>query len=260
MMVPAVNAARTRLERGRARLLRRPTRALPYLPTVAVSVELAQYVHEFFPGAHALGEVARNLAYALVGAVLFHWLVVELPSARRQHATYEFNRVSVQLLLISGPGLLWQYQHAAAVLGHELNVWDEASFKALADKVATAAPSVFGLERAGLLQSTVELGIPRALAELSRSASYLDPDVAHALSQFPLQEGLSVLQIRRTPSGGIEPSQDAHITWSLLESARRLYPVLLSTGAYGPDIFEGYVGDPPVQLKPDVLVRAADER
>ncbi len=227
MTVPRAETRLAQLGDHGARLLRRPSKALPLLLVIALSVELGQYAQEFFPGAHALGEVVRNLAYALVGAVVFYWLVVEVPAARRQRASYAFNRMSVQVLLIVGPGLLRPYQQAAEQLGHELDLWDESSLKNLATRIATVAPGFFGPERCGLLQSTAEIGVPRALAELSRSASYLDPDVAHALSHFPIQDGLTVLQVTRTQSGGVEPGQDAHITWSLLEAARRLYPVLL---------------------------------
>lgn len=244
-----------RLAGHASELLQQPLRALLYLSAVALGVELAQYVPEYLPGGHAVGEIVRNLAYALIGAVVFHWLIVEIPGKRRRVATYAFNEMAFRLLLISGPGLLYQYQHAAKLLGEGLDIWDEASLSAFAKKLNAALPTAFGPERAGLLKSTVELGVPRSLAELSRSASYFDPEVAHALSLFPLQEGITVLQVRRTPSGGVEPTQDAHITWSLLEAARRLYPALLASGAYSPSIFEGYVGDPPVPLTPDVLIK-----
>ena len=51
--------------------LQRPVRALLYLSAVALGVEFAQYVPEYFYGGHALGEIVRNLAYALIGAVVF---------------------------------------------------------------------------------------------------------------------------------------------------------------------------------------------
>jgi len=205
-------------------------------------------------------EFVRNLAYALVGAVVFHWLVVELPDRRRRRATYAFNEMAFQILLISGPGLLFQYQHAAKLLGAKLDIWDEASVSDFALKLHALQPAIFGPDRAGLLQTTVDLGIPRALAQLSRSAAYLDPDVAHALSQFPMQEGITTLQVRTTPTGGVAPNQDVHITWSLLEAARRLYPALLAAEAYGPEVFQGFVGDPPQPLDSNVLIPAAPGR
>jgi hypothetical protein len=70
-----------RLAGHASELLPQPLRALLYLSAVAFGVELAQYVPEYFPGGHALGEIVRNLAYALIGAVVFQWLVVELPAS-----------------------------------------------------------------------------------------------------------------------------------------------------------------------------------
>ncbi|RHW46379.1 hypothetical protein D1832_06005 [Dermacoccus abyssi] len=45
---------------------------------------MAQRWHELFPGAHAVGEVVRNLAYALLGAVIFERIIVEMPARRRR--------------------------------------------------------------------------------------------------------------------------------------------------------------------------------
>lgn len=237
------------------RVLQRPALSLPPLLAIALAIEMGQYFPEVFVGAHALGEVTRNLCYALIGGVVFQWLVVEIPSKRRREATYQFNRNAFQLLLITGPGLLSMYQQVAGILNERLDVWDEGSLAALSKKIAAVdLRGVFGPDRAGLLLTTVDVGVPRALAELAASASYLDLDVAHALSQFPSHDGLNVLQVQKDHSGCVLPHSDVHITWSLLEAARRLYAALLTSGAYGPEVFEGYAGE--VRLSADVLVRA----
>lgn len=239
-----------------ARFLQRPARALLILLAVVLGVELAQYVPEAFPGAHALGEVVRNLAYALIGAVVFHWLIVEIPARGLRRSTYEFHRMTFQTLLVAGPGLLRMYQDVAEHLGEDLNIWEAPSLARMARKIDASAPDLaFGPARVSLLQPTVEIAIPRALADLSSSAAYLEPEVAHALSQFPRQDGITILQVRRTASGGVQPEQDAHITWSLLEAARWLYLALLQSGAYDSSIFQGSVGNPPSKLTPDVLIK-----
>lgn len=236
-----------------ARFLQRPAHSLPALLAVALCVEIGQYVPEMFVGAHAIGEVVRNLSYALVGAVVFQWLVVEVPAARRRRATYEFSRMTFQLLLSTGPGLLYQYQKAAEVIHEPLDVWDQGSLRRLAVKLDSLAPDVFGPQRAALLNNAVTLALPRALADLSASASYLDPDVAHAVSQFPRQDGITLLQVQRSASGGVVPHSDVHVTWTLLEAARRLYTALLKSGAYDADVFQATVGDPPFRLSAEVL-------
>jgi hypothetical protein len=239
-----------------AQFLQRPGRAVAILGAVALGIECAQYVPEVFLGAHAVGEVVRNLAYALIGAVIFTWLVVEIPARRRRRATYAFHEMTIRFLLILGPGLLKPYEEVAEALGEPLDVWDQASLSALASKIKDTAPGFFGPPRLAMLRNAVDTAIPRGLAELSPSASYLDPNVAHALSQFPAQEGLTtVLQVEATPEGGVEPHRDVHITWSLLEAARRLYPALLESGAYDSTIFQGTAGDK--DLSANVLVKKA---
>lgn len=75
--------------RGRgARLMRdvldQPMHGLLPLSAVALGIEIGQYWSEWFPGAHAIGEYVRNLAYALIGALIFNWLIVEIPARRRR--------------------------------------------------------------------------------------------------------------------------------------------------------------------------------
>jgi hypothetical protein len=161
--------------------------------------------------------------------------------------------MTFQLLLSTGPGLLYQYQHAAEVMHEPLDVWDEASLHRLAVKMDSLAPDVFGPKRAALLNNAATLAVPRAIAELSASASYLDPDVAHAVSQFPRQDGISLLQVQRSASGGVTPFSDVHVTWTLLEAARRLYTALLESGAYDAEVFQATVDDPPIRLSAEVL-------
>lgn len=255
LMRPDRNAVLAKwIRNGAVRLLQRPVRTLPVLLVLAVGLEGAQYIPGVFAGARAIGEVVRNLTYALVGAVVFEWLVVEVPAARRRRATYAFHKVAFQTLLSAGPGLLYQYEHAARVLQEDLDIWDEVSLRDLAKKVESVVPQVFRPERAGLLRTTVDLAIPRALTELNTSASYLDLDVAHALSQFPHQDGVTMLQVQTDISGNVDAVSDAHITWSLLQAARRLFSALIDSGAYGPDVFQAMARDPPVSLSPDVLL------
>lgn len=241
-------------------ILRLPGKSILLLLAVAIGIEAAQYSPEVFVGAHGISEVVRNLTYALMGAVIFQWIVIEAPAQQRRRKTYEFCRQSIQLLLTPGPGLLKQYQVLAEnVPDLSLDIWDKKSLGELAATAGGIHPAVFGAHRAGLIRTIVDISLPRALAELGPSIAYLDPEVTQALSMFPRKEGISVLEVELTASGGINPARDAYITWSLLESARRLYTALLEVGAYGPDIFEGAVGDPPNvhQLTPDVLTRTA---
>lgn len=232
--------------------LQRPGVALPTLLGIAMAVEGAQYVPEIVPGGHAFGEVVRNLAYGLFGAVIFHWLIVELPDRRRRAASYVVHKQTFQTLLAMGPGLLHQYQTCARHLGVDLDIWDRTSIFRMARRMEEI-PGMLGPRRAGLLRSTVDIALPRCLADLGASLSFIDQDVAQALARFPRHDGIQFLQVVRTEEGALEAHSDAHVTWTLLEAARHLYRELLATGAFGPEVFEATVNGE--QLDRKVLLR-----
>ncbi|QDO89936.1 hypothetical protein FNH13_17705 [Ornithinimicrobium ciconiae] len=210
------------------------------------------------------------MTYALIGATIFHWLIVELPARRRRRSTYEFHRQTFQVLLTPGPGLLDPYQTAAAALGYKLDPWNQGDLQRLASKIEQRMEALineggmdpnrtfFGPDRANMFRTVVELAVPRALSDLSSSATYLDEEVAHALSQFPRQDGMSVLQVTTNERGCIAAARDAHIVWTLLEAARRLYDAGLDVGAFDRDFFQARVtrGDGvEIALSDDVLTK-----
>jgi hypothetical protein len=224
--------------------LDKPMRAVPPLLVLALAIEIGQYWPDAFPGAHAIGEVMRNLAYALIGAIIFSWLIVEIPAGRRRRSTYAFHQETFRTLLTLGLMLLKPYEENAKLLGANLDVRSKDSLDDLATKLDAVAPIFYGKERADTLSQIVDRMVPMAVAALGPSVGFLDLDVAHALSQFPRQDSLTMLQVRRTPTGGVEPFLDVLITWTLLEAARPLYQALLSAGAYDSSIVQGFVGSP----------------
>lgn len=242
-------------------MLHHPIPTLLSLLGIAAGMEFAHYLPELVPGTHALGEVIRNSSYALFTALLFHWLVVEVPAQQRRRQTYDFTAETMRILITVGAGLLKPYQENAQLVGCELDVWSRASLSECADALNAAAPIFFGPDRRKMVGTIVDIALPRALAELAPSIPYMDPAVAHALSQIPKQDGLtSVLQVRPTANGGIEHRQDAHITWSLVEAARRLYAAILETDAYDPSIFQGFIETTKgtLPLTDDVLIKSSD--
>lgn len=246
-------------------LLRRPLVVLSAMLGFVFAVELARYVPEFVPGGAAVGEVLRNLAYALIGATLFHWLIVELPARRRRRRSYEFHHFAFTNLLVWAPGLLVVYQDGAPKVGKKLDAWDKMSLIEVARAMDAYQPEVFGPKRAGLLRNVVEIGVPGILADLASSASYFDEEVNHALSQFPRQHGVTnTLQVTTGGAGHVDPDLDAHVVWTLLEAARRLYSELLATGAYDRTVFSGEwttkssdgVDQESIELSDEVLFRS----
>lgn len=246
MSTPAPGPAptwRLKLSEGATSLVRRPVLALVLLAGLALAIELAQATPEIVPGGHAIGEVVRNIAYGLIGALLFSWLVVEIPAQARRRSTYAALRMTFQVLLTVGPGLAEQYRTLAPglTLPKPFDPWDQTSFTEVVDAIKKAGVMEFPPIRAGLLESSV-MGIERSLADLAPSISYLDEEVAHALSTFPRQSGISMLQVQKSPSGGVLFHSDVHITWTLLERARELYRALIEAGAYEPDVFSAFAG------------------
>lgn len=229
--------------------LRRPVLTLTTLLGFVLAVELARRTPEIVPGGAAVGEVARNVAYALIGATIFHQLIVELPARRRRRRTYDFHRQTLHALLVAGPGLLDQYQTAAKMLDYELDVWKQDDLMRFADDLEARGQALiaqghdprkttFGPVRADQLKFVVDVAVPRALSDLSASAAYLDDEVAHAISQFPRQDGLSMLQVTVNERGCVAASHDVSIVWTLLQAARRLYDAGLDVGAFSRDILQ----------------------
>lgn len=70
-------------------MLDHPVRALVVLVPTALAIEFAQYHPEVVPGGHAVSELIRNITYGVIAAIIFEWLIVELPARRRRQATYE---------------------------------------------------------------------------------------------------------------------------------------------------------------------------
>lgn len=223
------------MERASAAFLRRPWWAVAGLVGVALWLEVAQRWHELFPGAHAVGEVVRNLAYALLGAVIFERIIVEMPARRRRRIIYEGLRQRFEVLLMPA-ALVCLYDQGAKELGIEINVWDRQSIAQVGARLEEVASWVFGEGRAGIVRSA-KVGTTAALQDIDRQLVYLDEDVASAVAQFPRVDGITMLQLEGRDDGGITDASDVQITWEFLEGARRLLKALVDVGAYETSIF-----------------------
>ena len=199
--------------------------ALAPLVAVVLVAEFGQYWPEAVRGSHAIGEVVRNLAYALIGALIFNWIIVELPERRRRRAAYEYNKVAMEVLITVGAASIAEYRHLHPAGPAALDAWRRESVAGCARAIAALNPLYFGPERAGMLQ-TIIFGVRTALDGMKGVQLLLDADVAHALALFPSDVGLNQLQVTRDNRGHVPPERDAHIVWELLEGSRRLYRAL----------------------------------
>lgn len=213
--------------------LRRPILTIVTLSAVALTIEIAQQWPQFFVPGHAIGEYFRNLAYALIGAVLFNWVLIEIPAKRRRRLAYPRHWLALDFLIKLGPILVAEYRGVArqlGVSGQALDAWDRESIARYAKAIHGKQMAYFGEERRRTLAHGIE-GVQVSLDGLEGAAYFLDPDVAIALALFPAQKGLHQLQI--PPTG--EPltwARDAHIVWELLEASRRLYNALQANASY----------------------------
>lgn len=205
--------------------LEHPMRALIPLSLIALAIELAQYRQEWILGGHAIGELVRNLAYALIGALVFNWLIVEIPQRRRRRAAYAYHRLHFEVLIGTGPGLLAQYRFFQPPGEPALDSWSQNSVFQRAKVIEGRMPVLLGPQRANLLANSI-IGIQAALDGMRSSQFFFDPDVAHALGLFPGTVGLNQLQVATGPNGHVPSTRDAHIVWELLEASRRLYSAL----------------------------------
>ena len=201
------------------------------LSAVAFSIEIAQSWPAIVLGAHPVGEFVRNLAYALIGAVIFHWLVVQIPEERRRRAAYVANWQALDLLVKMGPAQIALYRLARPASAASLDVWSESSVRSFAAEIESEVPSFFDAWRARSLGTAI-MGVQMALEGMEGSRIFFDADVSHALAVYPSTKGFQQLQIAEDAAGRMEWSRDAHIVWQLLEGSRRLYDALRLSAPY----------------------------
>lgn len=207
--------------------LLRPVWTIAGLGVIALAIEVCQYWPEFFLGGHAIGEFIRNLAYALIGAVLFNWVLIEIPSQRRRRLAYARHQLGFQLLVLMGPSMVAWYRGAAEITGaaeRSPDAWDRSNLEACVRSIFEKAPTVFGEERRRLLAVQVS-GVQLTLDGMEAASYFFDPDVAMALALFPGNKGLNQLQ----PPEAKDPDpwqRDVHIAWELLHASRQLYEAL----------------------------------
>jgi hypothetical protein len=196
---------------------------------VALTIEVCQQWPEFFFPGHAIGEFVRNLAYALIGAVLFNWILIEIPTQRRRRLAYPRHQLALQFLVQSGPLMLAWYRGAAQLTASaepKPDAWDRPSIEKCVRSIFEKNPANFGQERRQLLAVHVN-AVQTSLDGMEAASYFFDPDVAVALALFPAKKGFNQLQ----PPAAEDPEpwkRDVHIAWELLQASRRLYEALRS--------------------------------
>lgn len=219
------------VERAGRALVDRAGLSIFALCCLALFIEIAQEWPELAPGAHALGEVVRNLAYALIGALLFHWIVVQLPQARRERAAYEGHRAALQFLATIGGLLIANYRlmlsaHDASA---QINAWDRKSIFDAAHAIAKHDTQKMYNGSHFELMGMAVTGVQTSLDGMAPSMSFFNLEVAHALGLYPALKGLNQLQVPAPGEGVMSDAglaqlahRSAHIVWELLEASRRL--------------------------------------
>ena len=211
------------------RALLKPIWTIVALGLVTLTIEVCQQWPEFFFPGHAIGEVVRNLAYALIGAVLFNWILIEIPAGRRRRIAYQQHFLALQFLVQAGPLMLAWYRLAAKKLeleGQTLDSWSRGSLETFVRAIYHERPANFGAERQQTLTTVIQ-GIQLSLDGLDAATYFLDPDVAAALAHFPAAKGIN--QLQPPEANDQEPwKRDVHIAWEHLEASRRLHEALQS--------------------------------
>ena len=234
--------AQVALERFGRRLMDHPVASIAVLLALALIVELAQAWPEWIRGGHAVGEVVRNLTYAVIGAVLFQWLVVKIPEERRQRSAQLGHEMAFQTLITCALGPLGQYrlllEFIAENLGNsfdDVDAHDQASVWRAAETIGERLPQVIGDPASNHFQilGNAIMGAQVALDGMAASTGFFHPDVAHALGRFPASTGLQQLQVPPPDADlALCVSRSAHIIWNLLEGARRLAAALEEHAPY----------------------------
>lgn len=211
-------------------VLARPGRSIAALTVLAATLELAQHWPAPSAGIHALGEVTRNLTYALLAALLFHWVIVQLPEQRRRHAIYSYRKLELEWLVKVGLSELACYRRLSSPQVLDLDVtldpWDRESIFNVAEAISRRYPEYFTNVRGNELASHI-LVAQDCLDACTTVLHLLDPDVAKELGVFPAMVGVRRLQPPPPDSDlQVRWQRDAHIVWELLEGSRRLWAAL----------------------------------
>lgn len=213
--------------------LLRPVWTLIALAAVALTIEVCQQWPEFFFPGHAIGEFVRNLAYALIGAVLFNWILIEIPAQRRRRSAYSRNLQALKFLVQAGPLTLAWFRGAGKRLSlteREPDGWDQSSLTNYVHDVYKKNVQQVSDERRKLLVVNIQ-AVQLMLDGLDSASYFFDSDVALALAHYPATKGINQLQ----PPAPDDPEpwkRDAHITWELLQASRRLNDALTANAPY----------------------------
>ena len=153
-----VPLASSRRALGLQRALRKPAWTIVVLGIVALMIEVCQQWPEFYFPGHAVGEFVRNLAYALIGAVVFNWILIELPAQRRRRLAYSRHHQGLQFLVQMGPFMLAWYRAGAKLVGvaeRSPDAWNRLSIEKCARSIYEKSPASFGPERRQLLSVNI---------------------------------------------------------------------------------------------------------
>lgn len=196
-------------------LARYPFRWFVILAISLLGIELSQSLDEVASGAHEVSEVTRNLLYALAGALIFNWLLVDLPRRRVEFNAYTAHFDELTILATKMPHFVSQarlFTPSGATL-RSRSLLDLASI--LSHVPETGVPRSHDKTEAPLqaLHWTFS-EVARLLHSLQRARGQLHSDIVAALDDFPLSD-LENLQAhgafkldtgrppsRRTPDGG----------------------------------------------------------
>lgn len=214
------------------RVLTSTVPTLVCLSVLALGIEVAQSWPELFKGAHALSEFLRNLAYALIGALIFHWILVQVPQERRQRATYIAGEQALQLLVQTPASLVEMHRLAARTLqlpDAEIDAWDRLSLRRCLRSLDRTHPPY--LKGSVQILSVALDALQLALDTLEKSVPFMHEDVAQALAVYPAKTGLHQLQ---PPTADMKDAWNRweHITWELLKASRSLQAALRQNAPY----------------------------
>lgn len=170
-------------------LARHPFSCFVILTISLLGIELAQSVDELFSGAHELSQVTKNLLYALAGALIFNWLLVDVPRRRVEFRAYTNHFDDLTILATKMPHFVSQARLFTPV-GEPLHSRSILDLGIILSHVPeTGVPQNQGRTERPLealhwtLNETVRL-----LHSLQRVRAQLHPDIVAALDEFPLTE------------------------------------------------------------------------
>lgn len=168
----------------------------------AMSVELLQSIPEIVPFGHALGEIIRNLGYALAAAYLFHFVMIELPQSERERLALRLCEPKILTIIEAPSSLVRRVMKGGGVEGSGVARTRLELIKALKSLGGVVWLGGTPVSLANLIETLRQL-IAGSMSEIGGQVPFLPPSLQQAL--MGVRHAASIAPESRVGSFNVDP-------------------------------------------------------